>query len=171
MRGRHCLAAIALFSVPAWGVGDPVMLNVTGNVKAAPCQVRSDSVAKTVDLTAGHSVTASSLYTSGSATPWVAFDLSVEKCPPGTTRVTIVFNGAPDDDNPRDMYKNVGSATPVAIQLQSSEGQPLGDGTLLAGDITGQQYTWKLRARIYSQQGQVMPGTINSVVTVSMIYQ
>ncbi|MGI3452071.1 fimbrial protein [Citrobacter arsenatis] len=168
--GKRMVIVTALLT-PVLCLGDPVTLNINGNVKTAPCQVSSDSVAKTVDLTAGQSVTASSLYTAGSTTPWVAFDLSVEQCPAGTTRVSIVFNGNADSNHPEDMYRNVGTASPVAVQLQANDGLPLGDGKILTGNIFNRGYTWRLRARIYSEQGQVMPGTVNSAVTVSMIYQ
>lgn len=168
--GKKMVIVTALIT-PALSIGDPVTLNINGNVKTAPCQVSSDSVTKMVDLTSGHSVTASSLYTAGSTTPWVAFDLSVEQCPAGTTRVAIVFTGNADSKHPEDMYRNVGTASPVAVQLQASDGLPLGDGKILTGTISNRRYTWRLRARIYSEQGQVMPGTVNSAVTVSMTYQ
>lgn len=171
MRSLYLLPLIVLFSGKLWSGGDPVTLNINGNVKAAPCLVSSDSVTKVVDLTPGRSVTASSLYTVGSTTPWVAFDLSVEQCPPGTSRVTVVFNGSADNEHPEDMYSNVGSASPVAVQLQASDGQPLGDGKSLTVNIANQSYRWNLRARIYSEQGRVVPGTINSAVTISMTYQ
>lgn len=165
------MAIVMLLSAPAWCAGDLVTLNINGNVKAAPCRVSSDSVTKVVDLTPGRSVTASSMFTAGSTTPWVAFDLSIELCPPGTRRVTVVFNGNADSEHPEDMYSNVGSASPVAVQLQASDGQPLGDGKSLTVNIDNQSYTWNLRARIYSEQGRVAPGTINSAVTISMTYQ
>lgn len=82
-----------------------------------------------------------------------------------------MFNGSPDQNQPQDRYQNVGTATPVAVQLQSRDGQPLGDGKSLSGQVESQRYTWQLRARIVSQQGHVMPGTVNAVVTVSMTYQ
>lgn len=168
--GKQMVIVTALI-MPALSMGDPVTLNINGNVKAAPCQVSSDSVTKMVDLTSGHSVTVSSLYTAGSTTQWVAFDLSVEQCPAGTTRVAIVFTGNADSNHPEDMYRNDGTASPVAVQLQASDGLPLGDGKVLTGSISNRRYTWRLRARIYSEQGQVMPGTVNSAVTVSMTYQ
>ena len=168
--GKQMVIVTALI-MPALSMGDPVTLNINGNVKAAPCQVSSDSVTKMVDLTSGHSVTVSSLYTAGSTTQWVAFDLSVEQCPAGTTRVAIVFTGNADSNHPEDMYRNEGTASPVAVLLQASDGLPLGDGKVLTGSISNRRYTWRLRARIYSEQGQVMPGTVNSAVTVSMTYQ
>ncbi|RNW25604.1 fimbrial protein [Citrobacter werkmanii] len=164
-------AIVMVLASPVWGMGDPVTLNINGNVKTAPCQVSSDSVNKTVDLTPGQSVTASSLYTAGSTTPWVAFELSVEQCPAGTSRVTVLFNGNADSDHPNDMYRNIGTASPVAIQVQASDGVPLGNGKSLTANISNQRYTWRLRARIYSEQGLVTPGTINSAITISMTYQ
>jgi minor fimbrial subunit len=69
------------------------------------------------------------------------------------------------------MYQNTGTASPVAIQLQANDGVPLGNGKSLTANISEQRYTWRLRARIYSEQGQVTPGTINSAITISMTYQ
>lgn len=172
MPGRkRWLLALMLLTGQVWGQGDPIVLNIKGNVKAAPCQVSSDSITKTVDLTAGSPVTASSMYTAGSTTPWVSFDFSIEHCPEGTTGVMIQFNGNADDMHRDDMYRNLGTATPVAIQLQAADGRPLGDGQVLTSEIVAQRYTWNLRARLYSEQGQVSPGTIDSVVTVSLSYQ
>ena len=172
MPGRkRWLLALMLLTGQVWGQGDPIALNIKGNVKAAPGQVSSDSITKTVDLTAGSPVTASSMYTAGSTTPWVSFDFSIEHCPEGTTGVMIQFNGNADDMHRDDMYRNLGTATPVAIQLQAADGRPLGDGQVLTSEIVAQRYTWNLRARLYSEQGQVSPGTIDSVVTVSLSYQ
>ena len=172
MPGRkRWLLALMLLTGQVWGQGDPIALSIKGNVKAAPCQVSSDSITKTVDLTAGSPVTASSMYTVGSTTPWVSFDFSIEHCPEGTTGVMIQFNGNADDMHRDDMYRNLGTATPVAIQLQAADGRPLGDGQVLTSEIVAQRYTWNLRARLYSEQGQVSPGTIDSVVTVSLSYQ
>ena len=172
MPGRkRWLLALMLLTGQVWGQGDPIALNIKGNVKAAPCQVSSDSITKTVDLTAGSPVTASSMYTAGSTTPWGRFDFSIETCPEGTTGVMIQFNGNADDMHRDDMYRNLGTATPVAIQLQAADGRPLGDGQVLTSEIVAQRYTWNLRARLYSEQGQVSPGTIDSVVTVSLSYQ
>ena len=172
MPGRkRWLLALMLLTGQVWGQGDPIALNIKGNVKAAPCQVSSDSITKTVDLTAGSPVTASSMYTAGSTTPWVSFDFSIEHCPEGTTGVMIQFNGNADDMHRDDMYRNLSTATPVAIQLQAADGRPLGDGQVLTSEIVAQRYTWNLRARLYSEQGQVSPGTIDSVVTVSLSYQ
>ena len=171
MPGRKRWLLALMLTGQVWGQGDPIALNIKGNVKAAPCQVSSDSITKTVDLTAGSPGTASSMYTAGSTTPWVSFDFSIEHCPEGTTGVMIQFNGNADDMHRDDMYRNLGTATPVAIQLQAADGRPLGDGQVLTSEIVAQRYTWNLRARLYSEQGQVSPGTIDSVVTVSLSYQ
>ena len=49
-------------------------MNIKGKIVAAPCQISSDSVARTISLTDSQGIRASSLYTPGSATEWVPFD-------------------------------------------------------------------------------------------------
>lgn len=150
---------------------DPVGLNVTGNVVAAPCEVSSDSILKTIDLGNGSPIDVASLYTPGSTTPWVPFTLGVENCPAGTTTATINFHGEPDASNPDDMYKNVGGAGNIAIQLQGAGGEPFGDGKSFTGAISNNAYTYNLRARVYSQNGRVTSGSIAGVVTAEFTYQ
>ncbi len=43
-------ATIVLLMNTSAQAGDPVTLNITGNVIASPCQVSSDSITKSVDL-------------------------------------------------------------------------------------------------------------------------
>lgn len=100
--------------------GDTVSLSVTGNVLAAPCDIRSDSVTKTVDLGDGAPVQAGLLQTPGSATKWIPFTLGLVNCPGGTTKATIEFSGKPDAVNPEDLYENTGTAGNIAIQLQGA---------------------------------------------------
>lgn len=151
--------------------GDPVAVSINGKVVAAPCQVSSDSVAKTVPLTGAQGVRASSLSTPGSATDWVPFDVTIERCPVGTATATMLFAGDADSAGPDDRYRNTGSAGNIAVQLQSAGGAPLGNNKTLSGAIANRGYVYHLRARAYSSQGGVTPGTINSVVTVTFSWQ
>lgn len=151
--------------------GDPVIVNIQGKITAAPCQVSSDSINQTIDLTAGEKVTASSMYTPGSATKWVNFRFNVENCPAGTSKATIQFNGVVDNNNPDDMYANNGTAGNVAVQLQRSNGEPLGNNKQSTGIIENARYSWGLRARIFSEKGNVTPGTINAAVTATITWQ
>lgn len=149
--------------------GDPVTLNITGNVIASPCQVSSDSITKAVDL--GQTIQASSLQIAGAATNWVNFDINLSSCPAGTTNAIMTMHGTADLSNPGDMYRNTGSATNLAVQLQSQAGDALGDTKTLSGAVANNAVTYKLRARAYTQNGGVMPGSINSVVTATFEYQ
>ncbi len=149
--------------------GDPVTLNITGNVIASPCQVSSDSITKSVDL--GQNIQASTLQTAGSVTDWVNFDVNLSSCPAGTTKAIMTMHGTADLANPNDMYRNTGTATNLAVQLQSQAGDQLGNTKTISGTIASNAYTYKLRARAYTQNGGVMPGSITSVVTATFEYQ
>ncbi|WP_368888706.1 fimbrial protein [Morganella morganii] len=151
--------------------GDTVSLSVTGNVLAAPCDIRSDSVTKTVDLGDGAPVQAGLLQTPGSATKWIPFTLGLVNCPAGTTKATIEFSGKPDAVNPEDLYENTGTAGNIAIQLQGAGGEPFGNGKRFTGDIAAGSYTYNLRARVYSETGKVTAGTIRAAVTTTFTYQ
>ncbi|MBB1201745.1 type 1 fimbrial protein [Enterobacteriaceae bacterium 89] len=151
--------------------GDPVTLNITGNVVASPCEISSDSITKTIDLGGGSPIQASTLQTAGSSTPWISFTIGLVNCPAGTTSATIQFHGTADSSNPADMYKNNGTAGNVAVQLQGSGGNQFGDGKTFTGVIANNAYTYNLKTRAYSQNGGVTPGTINSVVTATFTYQ
>lgn len=163
------VTALMVFSTATWA--DPVTLNITGNVVASPCEVSSDSVTKTIDLGNGSPIQASNLQTAGSNTSWVPFDINLVNCPAGTTKATIQFHGTPDTDSPADMYTNTGTATNVAVQLQGTGGEQFGDGKTYTGTIVNSAYSYHLRARAYSTNGGVTPGTISAVVTTTFTYQ
>ena len=162
-------ATIVLLMNTSAQAGDPVTLNITGNVIASPCQVSSDSITKSVDL--GQNIQASSLQTAGAATDWVNFDINLNSCPAGTTKAIMTMHGTADLNNPADMYRNTGTATNLAVQVQSQAGEQLGNTKTISGTIASNAYTYKLRARAYTQNGGVMPGSISSVVTATFEYQ
>lgn len=163
------VATMALMINTSAQAGDPVTLNITGNVIASPCQVSSESITKSVDL--GQNIQASTLQAAGSTTDWVNFDINLNSCPAGTTKAIMTMHGSADLANPRDMYLNTGTATNLAVQVQSQAGDQLGDTKTISGTIASNAYTYKLRARAYTQNGGVMPGSINSVVTATFEYQ
>lgn len=164
------IATMGLFTISGpVRAADPVSLNITGNIIASPCQVSSDSISKAVDL--GQSIQASTLQTPSSASEWVYFDINLESCPSGTTQATMTMHGDADSANPDDLYQNTGSAVNIAVQLQSQNGDPLGNGKIITGLITNNTYAYKLRARAFSPIGGVKPGKISSVVTATFVYQ
>ena len=148
---------------------DPVTLTVTGNIVASPCQVSSDSIKKAVDL--GQAIQASDLLAAGSSTTWVPFTINLSSCPAGTVAAIMTLHGTADTNNPQDMYVNTGTAINVAVQLQSQAGDQLGDGKSIKANVVSNAVTYSLRARAYTQNGAVTPGTIKSEVTATFVYQ
>lgn len=163
------LVGCTFIIAPGVSAADVVNLSVTGNIIAAPCQVKSDSVTISVDL--GQNIGASTLKNASDATPWVPVDVSVVNCPAATTKATILFQGTADSVNPNDMYQNTGTATNLAVQLQGAGGQPYGNGKSFTGTIVSNAYTFHMQARAFTQTGNVMPGTISAVVTATFTYQ
>jgi len=154
--------------IQCWG-GDNVPVHVTGAVTGSPCTISNDSVQQTIDL--GHDISNLSLKNPGSSTDWVTFNINLEACPEATKTVFMSAHGTSDDDNPADMYKNTGDATNVAVQVQSQTGEALGDGKTLKGTIINNAYSYKLRARIYTQKGKPGPGEVSASITVTFEYQ
>lgn len=76
---KYFLPGLTFISATAFG-GDSVALNIKGKIVAAPCQISSDSIARTVPLTGAQGVQSSFLYRPGSATDWVFFDFKLA-CP------------------------------------------------------------------------------------------
>jgi minor fimbrial subunit len=148
---------------------DPVTLNVTGFIAAFPCQVSSDSVTKSVNL--GQNIQVSDLQTAGSSTAWVPFTINLSSCPATTASAIMTMHGTPDTNNPNDMYVSTGTANNVAVQLQSQEADPLGDGKTIKGPVLNNAVIYEFRARAYTQDGAVTPGTISSVITATIVYQ
>lgn len=169
MKLKITAGVIVLLISGALYAADTVTMNITGNVIASACQISSDSVNKSVDL--GQNINASALKTAGSSSDWVNFTINLDTCPEGTTKATMTLHGTADTDNPADMYTNTGTATNVAVQLQSQAGDQLGDGKTLTGDVVSAAVEYKLRARAYTQSGSVTPGTIAAVVTATFVYQ
>lgn len=159
-----CLLAASAYGYAA----DPVTLNITGNIVASPCQVSSDSITKSVDL--GQSIQAAGLQTSGSSTTWTNFTINLTACPAGTTKAIMTMHGTADSNSPNDMYQSTGTAQNVSVQLQSQAADQLGDGKSITGTIASNAYSYQLRARAYTQNGAVTPGTIISTVTATFVY-
>lgn len=170
------LSAVVSFlsSMPFPGTSyasDPVMLNITGNIVASPCEVSTDSKNMTIDLGDGVDLQTSMLNAAGSASHWVNFSVSLENCPPGTSSVTATFHGTADSADPDSLYTNTGTATNVAVQLQGNASEPYGNGKTSTLNIPLEgKPTWSLQARAYSKNGGVTPGSIVSVVTMTFTY-
>ncbi|EBJ8048004.1 type 1 fimbrial protein [Salmonella enterica] len=153
--------------------GDPVTLNITGNVVASPCEISAASQNITIDLGEGQDLQTADLNTAGSSSPWRPVSVSLENCPPGTSSVTATFHGTPDAADAETLYSNTGTATNVAVQLEGTSGESYGNGktsTINIADATDGKPTWDLQTRAFSKTGNVTPGTISSVITMDFTY-
>lgn len=166
------LVPVMLCGLLSHGVyaADAVTINVTGNIVASPCTVDPDSVTKSVPL---GDIQAASMNEAGSGSEWVDFDIKLINCPAGTTSVTATFSGTADTDSPADSYANTGTATKVAVQLETSDTEePLGNGKTSDVDVSSDKTaTWGLQTRAFSTAGSVTPGTIASVISVNFTYK
>lgn len=82
----------------------------------------------------------------------------------------MTMHGSADATNPNDMYHSTGTAQNISVQLQSQAADQLGDGKSLSGTIASNAYAYQLRARAYTQNGAVTPGSIVATVTASFVY-
>lgn len=150
---------------------DPVTLNITGNVVASPCQVSADSKNMTIDLGNGSDLQTADLNAAGSGSDWIKFNVALQNCPAGTDSVTATFHGTADTSDVESLYSNTGTAENVAVQLEGqAASEPFGNGKTSTLQIASNAATWNLQTRAFSKNGNVSPGTINSVVTMSFAY-
>lgn len=165
-----CLGLVALL-VSASALAEPVTVDVTGNIIAAPCEVSSDSITKTIVLDDGNGFQSKDLQTAGSTTPWVNFTINLSSCPAGTRTATITASGTEDADNSA-YYKNAGSAKKIALELDKTGGGViLSNGKSFSTDVIDGAAEFKLAARTVTTKGGVTPGSIQFVVTANFTYQ
>jgi minor fimbrial subunit len=164
-------ASLGLMMVSQVGfAGDPVTLNITGNVVASPCIVNGGTGNIDVDL---GDIQASTLSAAASSSAEKAFDIKLTACPTGTSSVTTTFSGTSDTVAGTDYYKNTGTAGNVAVALiQASSGSLKGNGSTITQTVQADRtVTLSMKAKAYSSAGGATPGTIVSVVTATFTYQ
>jgi minor fimbrial subunit len=166
---KPALLVLAMASTAAMAA-DPVNINITGKVVASPCQVNNGAADLAIDL--GQNIQASTLQTAGSGSTLVSQDLTLTNCPAGTTSVKATFTGTADTTSPT-MYKNTGTATPLAVELSNgADSSLLSNGATVTQNVQADKtVTYQLQARAYTATGSVMPGTINAVVVADFTYQ
>lgn len=145
-------------------------LNITGTIKASPCNVVNDT-GNGISVNLGDNIQAATLGQANTFTEWKPFKLILEDCPTTTTSVTATFSGTPSDES-ADLYKNTGEARNVQIDLQDATGGTgLGNGKSLKQSIVNNATTYNLQARAYSTAGSATPGSIVGTVMVAFTYE
>lgn len=169
-RGLPLFALLALTVIGGGAHAQSTTFNVSGTISPSTCQW---SVAADADrIVALDPIQASALPASG-ATGFKAFSLTLDQCDPGLSSATFSFNGNPDPHDPL-RYQNSGTASGVAIELQSADGATIGaNGTNSerTRTINAGQTSLPLRAAYWRVSGaSLSSGTVASVATVSISY-
>lgn len=165
---KLALVSLFLLAIPTAQAVSKIV--ISGNIKAAPCEIDSANASVSVNL--GDDISAATLATSGAFSPWVEFPLTLKNCPSTTTSAVATFSGTVADESAT-LYKSSGSSRRVQIELQSSQGANLGNGksmTQLVNRATNEA-KFNLRARAYSTNGGSTPGSIEGVLQVTFVYQ
>ncbi|EPL6454563.1 fimbrial protein [Providencia rettgeri] len=149
--------------------GNDVVVNFTGNIKAATCNISGGNNID-IDLKQLPVDTFNNPQT-GSA--WKSFNINLNNCSSFVNQIKLTFTGtAETGDTTSSLYKNLGTAKNVAVQLQSNNGvTPLGNLKVLQVPLNGQSdIAIPLRTRAYSAVGNVVPGSILANITATITY-
>ncbi|WP_000767891.1 S-fimbrial adhesin minor subunit SfaS [Escherichia coli] len=136
-------------------------ITVTGNVLQRTCNVPGN-----VDVPLGN-LYVSDFPNAGSGSPWVNFDFALTGCQNMNT-VRATFSGTADGQG---YYANTGNAGGIKIEIQDRDGSNASydNGAFKTINVQNNSATFNLKARAVSK-GQVTPGNISSVITVTYTY-
>ncbi|MGK8664916.1 fimbrial protein [Serratia marcescens] len=165
---KLALAGLLLLVMPTAQATSKLV--ITGNIKAAPCEI--DGANGTISVNLGDDISAAVLATSGASSPWVEFPLTLKNCPSTTTSVVATFSGTAAEES-ASLYKSTGSSRRVQIELQNNQGANLGNGKSMTQSVNQATHEAKfnLRARAYSTNGGSTPGSIDGALQVTFVYQ
>lgn len=143
-------------------------VNISANIVASPCIPSEDTVQGNVSLGSFYTY---HLSNSGDATDWVPFTLKLTDCPATTTAVTVSFSGESDGSNP-DYFKNMGTSSNVAIEIQDTKAGRVRNGaTRLITVNPSHTASLDLQSRMMTPQGNATAGSVTGLVELSFSYQ
>ncbi|MEQ5138292.1 fimbrial protein [Providencia alcalifaciens] len=145
-----------------------VYLKFTGNIKAATCNLSTGNNVD-VDLT---TIPLDTFYSGTKASDWKSFTIELKDCSSFINSVKLTFTGTADSADIASLYKNSGTATNIAIQLQSGDGAtPLGNTKILTVPTNGQPLvSIPLRTRAFSSLGNGTAGSLSANITATITY-
>lgn len=153
-------------------------ITIRGTVKASPCKIDAVGGDVNVDLDEAGEIKAHTL-TAGKGSNWKDFSLDLSECPTSTTEVTAKFSGEPATES-SELYKNIATTTPAgAVQIEMVESTSGGGVSRLGNNSTMKvlvdhktnKATFPLKARVFSANGGVTPGSVEGVVQVEFTYK
>ncbi|MBC3378345.1 type 1 fimbrial protein [Serratia fonticola] len=144
---------------------------INGRIVASPCTVDAKSTSQTVDF---GRVKKSDMQQTGNAGKWQPFQVTLINCPKTTSRVSAFFTGTPFSDDTM-LYGSSGTATGIAVQVvqdgDKSQLQGIGSTMVVDVDQVNHSATFALSARLFSPNGDIAPGNVNSLLMMSFTYQ
>lgn len=162
------LAAFALCGGASSAAVAQSNVSVTGRLTAGTCQwgVGGSDHAVALDP-----INVSQLK-QGQVAGLKTFSLSLTNCAVGMVSATFTFSGTSDATD-KLRYRNNGTASGVAIELQSSDGKTIGaDGTdnQRTATVTSHQVTLPLQAGYWQVGPLASGGTVDSGITFAIQY-
>ncbi|EMT6576303.1 fimbrial protein [Providencia sp. PROV130] len=147
---------------------DNVILNFTGNIKAATCNI---SGGNNIDIDLKH-LPIDIFNGVQTVSDWRNFDIHLNNCSSFINQIKLTFAGTADTADTTSLYKNLGTAQNIAVQLQSGDGAtPLGNQKILQVPLNGQSdIAIPLRTRAVSMAGNVVAGSISANITATITY-
>ncbi|EPQ5228905.1 fimbrial protein [Providencia stuartii] len=147
---------------------DNVILNFTGNIKAATCNI---SGGNNIDIDLKR-LPIDIFNSAQTGSDWKNFDIYLNNCSSFVNQIKLTFAGTADAADINSLYKNLGTAQNIAVQLQSGDGDtPLGNLKILQVPLNGQSdIAIPLRTRAFSAAGNVVPGSISANITATITY-
>lgn len=154
---------------------DIVAISVNGRLIASPCRVNSSQSNFLVQLGNTPAATLANKY---SATPEVYFKIVLDQCPESTNSVIASFSGQTYPQDANYGYANNGTSQFVGVLLKLTD-EPdhfvsntrSGKSVNLKVDKSTNSVVFNFSTRLWTDTGNVTPGTINSAVTISFTYQ
>ncbi|MEE4411151.1 MULTISPECIES: fimbrial protein [unclassified Serratia (in: enterobacteria)] len=171
-----CAMALAAASTSALAADEVTQGTVTfnGELTASTCSIVSDSVDRQVQLP---KVAIQTLSAAGTSAGSKGFDLNVEKCPAGITKVAAHFEaiGSSGVDsatgNLTNQYQGAGTkATNVQVRLYNSDEQQLKLGdTGAAATVTGGKATMRYYGGYYATE-KTTAGLVYAQARYTLVY-
>ncbi|WP_330982157.1 MULTISPECIES: fimbrial protein [Enterobacterales] len=169
---KNTLLILPLFCWAHSALADnTVTANFHGQIYETACEVAPGWINQVIDLsgaTGKDLIYNADLERKGNASSWVLFDLRVKNCPSVTKKVTATFTGPPDGV----YFASSGDAKNVAIELQTTSGEVISNGTrkTVNVDTTAHTAMLNLQTRAVSK-GATTPGSMETVIQVVFNYE
>lgn len=154
---------------------DSVGIFVDGRLIASPCKVNSSQTDFLVSL---GNTPAAQLAGKYNVTRDIPFKVVLDQCPESTTSVIATFSGKTYPEGGNYAYANSGTSKFVGVLLKLSNEPDYFNSNALSGksvrlnvDKTTHSIVFNFLTRLWTNEGNVTPGTINSAVTITFTYQ